>query len=73
MSATSEHTALVAIRICAIAASTPGFYVTYGWSHINGGTESVWAVVFEAWLHARETGELRFAEAESMLRTGWRP
>jgi hypothetical protein len=62
-----------AINICAIAASTPGFMVSYGWSHIAGATAASWDLAFAAWFRARESGDARFAEAEAMLREGWRP
>ena len=57
-----------AVRICAVAASTPGFLVEYGWAHIDGASERAWGVAFAAYLSAGD-----FAEAEALLRTGWAP
>lgn len=59
-----------AIRICAVAASTPGFCVDYGWKHIDGASEPAWNVAFEAYLRSPSDG---WAGAEALLRTGWSP
>lgn len=61
-----------AVRICAVAASTPGFMVEYGWKHIDGASESAWDVAFAAWLESFGCdGDARWAAAESLLRSGW--
>ena len=62
-----------AIRICATAASTPGFLVDYGWSNIHGASERSWDVAFGAYVQALGTGRDAevWAEAERLLRTGW--
>lgn len=61
-----------AIRICATAASTPGFVVDYGWSHIYGASEPAWELALAAYLAANESSA-RWADAEAMLRSGWTP
>lgn len=53
-----------AIRICAVAASTPGFFVDYGWSDIPGASAAAWNIAFAAYLNSG--GD--FAEAEAALR-----
>ncbi len=58
-----------AIRILSVAACTPGFFVDFGWKHIEGASEQAWDVAFAAYYEAR--GD--FAEAEALLRTGWSP
>lgn len=61
-----------AIRICAVAASTLGFIVDYGWKHIDGASASAWDAAFAAWLATEEVVE-RWAAAEALLRSGWQP
>ena len=61
-----------AIHVCAVAASTPGFLVEYGWTHIYGASEHAWDIAFKAYLAVDET-EARWSAAEALLRSGWAP
>ena len=64
-----------AARLLSIAASTPGFLLTYGWTSVPDGSALVWNLAFAAYRAApcRHVGNERFAAAEAMLRTGWLP
>lgn len=59
-----------AIMICAVAASTPGFLIDFGYGHIDGASRIAWEIADAA---HREAGEDGWAGAEALLQTGWRP